>query len=152
MGTILYFSILAFILVASIIIYLIFKRNYFNKYKYIRLVKYNDNMTISVQYIKKGLFNIDKSILINPKHIYNYNGYISIIITSKSCESINPIDFESKFDVKNFKSAIKSKLISETFASMKAEKFDKVMALIFLNILQLIAIAYLLYTFLGGSI
>ena len=145
------YSLLGFAIL-SIIMYLIFKRNYFNKYKYVRLVKYNDDMSINVQYIKKDKFNQDNSILINDKHVFNFNGYTSIIITSNSQESINPIDFNSKYDAKKYKDAIKSKLIHDTFASLKVDKFDKLMGLLLLNILQLIAIAYLIYNLLGKGV
>jgi len=137
-----YYIGLAIILIVALIVWFIFKRNYFNKYKYVRLVKYNDDMSIDVSYIKKDVFNKDDSILVNPKHVYNFKGYQSIIITSNAQESINPIDFESKYDPKHFKAAMKSKLIAETFASLKTDKFDKIMALIFLNIIQLLAIDY----------
>lgn len=147
-----YIYILIGVLVIGLIIYLFFKRNYFNKYKYVRLVKYNDDMTETVQYIKRKIFNKgneEDHILINPKHIYNFKGYTSVIITSKSQESINPIDFESKYSAKDYKTAMKSKHIKDAFDSMKVEKFDKVMFLLILSIVQLIAIAYLLYNLIG---
>jgi len=148
---ILYYIILPLLaLIIGLIVYFGFKRNYFNKYKYIRLVTYNDDMSVSVRYIKRELFNKDDSLLINDKHVFNFKGYQSIITTSKASESINPLNFESKYDPKNFKSAMKSKLIAETFASLKVDKFDKIMFLIVLNVLQLVAITYLLYSLMGG--
>ena len=146
-----YIGLPLFTLIFGVIFYLKYRRNYFNKYKYIRLVRYNDNMTIDVLYIKKENFNQDNAILINPKHIYNFKGYQSVIITSNSVESINPIDFESKYDPKDFQSAMRSKLIAETFASLKVDKFDKVMMLLLLSAVQLIAIAYLLYMVMGNG-
>jgi len=107
-------------------------------------------MTVSVRYIKRNKFNTDKSLLINPKHVFNFNGYTSVITTYKTAESINPLDFESKYSVNDYKTAIKSKLISDTFATLKVEKFDKVMALIFLNVITLIAIVYLIYNTVEG--
>jgi len=142
--------ILASILLIGIVVYLVFKRNYFNKYKYIRLVTYNEDMTESIRYYKKELFDYD-SIKINPKHIYNCKGYTSIITTSKAAESINPIDFESKYDAKLFKVAIKSKHISEAFKSMQPKKIDLMMILLFISGIQLLAIIYLLYNLLGGG-
>ena len=142
--------ILASILLIGIVIYLVFKRNYFNKYKYIRLVTYNEDMTESIRYYKKEEFDYD-SIKINPKHIYNCKGYVSIITTSKAAESINPIDFESKYDAKLFKIAIKSKHISEAFKSMQPKKIDLIMVLVFISVIQLLAIAYLLYSLMGGG-
>jgi hypothetical protein len=146
----LYIIILASVLlVIGLVVYFVFKRNYFNKYKYIRLVKYRDDMSVTVSYIKKDKFNQDNALMINPNHVYNFKGYQTIITTNKVQETINPIDFNSKYDPAHFKSAMKSKLIAETFASLKVDKFDKLMFLLLLNILQLIAIAYLLYNVLG---
>jgi hypothetical protein len=108
-------------------------------------------MTININYIKKENFNQDGAIMINPKHVYDFKGYKTVVVTSNSAESINPLDFQSKYDPKDFKSAMHSKLISETFASLKVEKFDKLMMLLFLNVIQLIAIAYLLYTLMGAK-
>jgi len=144
--------VLLVILVVGVVLYFKVKRNYFNKFKYVRIVTYNEDMSIKVSYQKKESFNKDNSILINPKHVYNYNGYTSIIKTSLAQESINPIDFESKFDAKIYKTAIRSKLIGETFESLKADKFDKIMALLFLNVMQLIAISYLVYELVGGTV
>jgi len=142
----LYIYIAVAVLLLGIIVKILLSRNYFNKYKFIRLVTYDDKMTVSVRYIKHKNFNQSGKLIINPKHIYNFKGYTTIITTSNSSESINPIDFESKFDKKMFDSAISSKLIAETFASLKVEKFDKMMFLLLLNVIQLIAIIYLLYT------
>ena len=135
------------ILIVGLVIYFKFKRNYFNKFQYVRLVTYNKDMTIKVRYIKRNNFNNDNSILINEKHVYNFKGYTTIIKTDTSQESINPLNFKSKFDANHYKTAIRTKLISETFDSLKRDKFDKIMALLFLNVMQLLAIAYLLYTF-----
>ena len=146
-----YLIILAVFLVVGIILYFTVKRNYFNKYKYVRLVKYNKDMSIKVFYIKRKEFNKDGAILINEKHVFNFKGYTSIIITDNSNETINPLDFDSKFDSTDYKSAIRSKLIKDTFESLKVDKFDKIMMLIVLNIAQLIAIAYLLYMLMGGG-
>ena len=148
---IIYISVLAFMLVVGIVLFFTVKRNYFNKYKYVRLVRYNNDMSISVSYYKKEQFNKNDAILINPDHVFNFKGYTSIIITSQSSESINPLDFNSKFNKKDFETAMESKLIQETFASLKADKFDKIMMLLFLNIAQLVAISYLLYNMLGGA-
>jgi len=147
-----YISIaLLIILIAGLIIYFKFKRNYFNKFQYVRLVTYNKDMSIKVQYIKKESFNKQNDILINDTHVFNFKGYTSIILTDDSRESINPLNFESKFNAKDFKSAMRSKLISETFESLKTDKFDKIMALLFLNILQLLAIIYLIYSLVGDT-
>jgi len=151
MSKTIFYIILLLVLIIGFIIFLFTKRNFFNKYKFIRIVQYNNDMTITVKYIKRDQFNVDNKILVNSKHIFNFTGYKSIIITSEANESINPLDFESKYSAKDYQTAIKSKIISEAFASLKEDKFDKVMALIMLNVIQLIAIAYLLYNVLGGT-
>lgn len=121
------------------------KRNFLNKHKYIRLVKYNSDMSVTVNYIKRDVFNKNNEILINPKHVYNFNGYTTIILTSNSQESINPLDFDSKYSAKDYQNAIRTKVVSDVFETLKPDKFDKVMALLFLNGLQLLAIGYLIY-------
>jgi len=141
----LYYLIAGIILIIGVIIKLLTSRNYFNKYKYVRVVEYDENMKISIRYIKHQHFNKDNAILINPKHVYNYKGYTTIVKTNLANESINPIDFESKYPADKYKSAIKSKVIADTFATLKVEKFDKLMFLLLLNAIQLIAIIYLLY-------
>lgn len=146
-----YLITLAVILVFSLIGYLVVMRNPWNKHKYVRLVTYNDDMSVSIRYYKRHLFNADQSLLINPKHIFNSNGYTSVITSSYACESINPLDFKSKYERKDFKSAMSSKLIKETFATLKVEKFDKMMMLLLLNAIQLVAIVYLLYIYLGAE-
>jgi hypothetical protein len=89
--------------------------------------------------------------LINSNYVYNCNGYQTFIKTSLARESINPIDFEAKYPAKKYETAIDSKVVKDAFASMQPDKFDKVMALIVLNLIQLVAIAFLLYTFIGGN-
>lgn len=152
MNYVTYYIIMGVIALLGFIAYLIFKRNYWNKHKYIRLVQYKDDMTIKITYIKHEDFNTDKSILVNPKHVYNFKGYTSIIITSNSRESINPIDFQSKYSAEKFKTAMQSKLIQETFVTLNKDKFDKIMTLLLLNVIQLLAIVYLLYSGMNGSV
>lgn len=140
------------ILALGLIVYFAFKRNYFNKHKYIRLVTYHDDMTITVEYIKKVDFSeTKKEIKINPTHVFDFRGYKTIILTDKSCESINPLDFESKFSAKDYKSGMRSKLVKDAFDSVKTNKFDLVHFSLIINILSLLAIAYLLYVTLGGA-
>lgn len=148
--TTLYITLLL-ILVLSIIIWFIFKRNYFNKHKYVRLVCYNKDMSIKVRYIKRENFNKNNEYLINEKHVFNFNGYTSIIVTEKAQESINPLDFESKYNADDYKTAMRSGLVKDAFNSIKVDKFDKVAMLLILNVIQLLAIVYLLYMTFGGA-
>lgn len=116
---------------------------FWNKHKYIRLVQYNSDKSININYIKRSNFNLDQSLLINPDHVFNFKGYTTIVKTSESAESMNPLNFQSKYDVKKFNSAISSKLISETFSSLKKPKFDLLMASVMLNALTLVVVIYL---------
>ena len=131
------------LLLLGLIAYFIFKRNYFNKHKYVRLERFNRDKSISIRYIKRDQFNNDKSLLINPAHVYNYKGYTSIMTTSECAESINPLDFQSKYDGVKFKTAIRSKLIVDTFDSIKKPKLDFLMISVVLNV---VIIMILLYT------
>ena len=137
------------ILVIGLIIYVTLNRNFFTKYRYTRIVTYNDNMTVDVKYVKNKDFMKDDTLLVNPEHIYDFKGYKSVITTCKSGESINPLDFESKYEAEKFKVGITTKLIKEAFGTLKISKFDKIMFLLVLNVIQLMAIMYLLYNLLG---
>ena len=144
--------ILLGILILATIFYLLFKRNYFNKHKYIRVVTYNQDKTETIQYFKRDTFNKDNEILlINSNHVYNCNGYQTLIKTSEARESINPIDFEARYPAKKYKTAIDSKAVKDAFNSMKVDKFDKITLLLILNAVTLLAIAYLLYNILGSK-
>ena len=151
MTKIIIFIALGVILLVGIILWFIFKRNYFNKYKYVRLVRYNDDKSISIHYIKRDRFNENGEILINPDHVFMYRGYTSIITTSGASESINPLNFDSKFSAKDYKSGMRSKLVKDAFDSVKADRFDKVMVLLVISIIQLLAIAYLVYQVIQGG-
>ena len=87
------------------------------KDKYIRVVKFNSDKSSTVSYYKNEDFK--PSYLIDPNHVFFANGFRSILITDNSAQTINPLDFESKYPVERFKSAIESKLISETFNTLK---------------------------------
>jgi len=147
----LYYGILVFVLLIGIIIFYFTKRNYFNKYKYIRLVIYNRDKTIDIKYPKRKDFAQNNEILVNSNHVFDYKGYKTIIITSEASEAINPLDFSAKYDAKKYKTAIRSDLIQKTFGQLTKEKFDKMMLLIGINVLQLIVIAYLLYSTFGAN-
>ena len=110
------------------------------KHKYLRVIKFNSNKSSEVIYYKNTTPN---HILINPDHVFNYNGYRTIVISDKSAETINPLDFESKFDKTKFESAIESKLIKDAFTSLKP-KIDMTTVLLILNIVFSLAIVYLI--------
>ena len=51
-------------------------------------------------------------------------GYQTVLITETSGETINPLDFESKYPAEKFKTAIESKIIKDTFSTLKKSKYD----------------------------
>lgn len=146
-----YYYVAGVILIFGLIFKFFFGRSYFNKHKYVRLVRYNEDKSITIDFIKKQKFNQNKELLINPDNVFNFSGYTTIVTTSQSNESINPLNFESKFNPSDYKSAIRSKLIKDTFQGLQPERFDKLMILIIMNGLTLVALIYLLYNLLGGG-
>ena len=148
---ILYIVFMLLILIIGIVLWFTLRRNFFTKHKYIRLVSYNKDMSVSVKYFKRENFNKNNIYLINDKHIYNFNGYTTVVITSESQESINPIDFESKYPADKFKTAIGSHVARDMFNTLEVSKIDKMSVLIALNVITLIGIAYLLYIYMGAG-
>ena len=114
----------------------------FNKHKYLRVVKYNSDKSSTITYHLSSKFK--PNYLINPDHIFNYKGYRTIITTDKSAETINPLDFNSKYNASDFQTAIESKLIKDTFNTLKPNLFDKTTFMLLLNIILTIAVIYLL--------
>lgn len=114
----------------------------FSKHKYLRVIKFNSDKSTTVTYHLSDKFK--PSFLINPDHIFNYKGYRTIVITDKSAETINPLDFESKFNPADFQTAIESKLIKDTFSTLKSNTFDKTTIMLLLNIILQIVVIYLL--------
>ena len=119
----------------------------FNKHKYLRVIKFNSDKSTTVTYHLSDKFK--PSFLINPNHIFNYKGYRTIVITDKSAETINPLDFESKFNHKDFQTAIESKLIKDTFSTLKSNTIDKTTVMLLLNIILHIVVIYLLLKWQG---
>jgi hypothetical protein len=139
-------------IVLALVYYFAFRRNYFNKYKYIRFVQYNKDKTINIKYIKKDLIQVEnnalnfdgKYVIVNPDHVFNFKGYTSIITTSESGESIDPLDFKSQYDSKKFQTAMNSKLIQEAFVTLKSSKFDMLTISVFINLITLLTVVYLI--------
>lgn len=116
-------------------------RTFLNKHIWLRVVVYNDDKSVTTTYYKSKSFK--PNFLINPEHVFIFNGYRSVLLTNKSAETINPLDFKSKYDVDHFHSAIESKLISETFTSLKKSTIDTTTILLILNAVLVIAVIYL---------
>ena len=113
---------------------MIFKKTNFYK------VIYNDDKTFKIVRIK----NIDnENILINPNHIFiDKKGNRYILTTNKSAETINPLDFDSKFSPKEFKTAIESKLVSDLFKSFDDNKLSIDRILLFVNLFMTFVVLY----------
>ena len=115
---------------------------FLNKHKYLRVIKFNSDKSSTITYHLSSKFT--PNFLINPDHIFIYNGYRTVIITDKSAETINPLDFESKFNAKDFETAIESKLIRDTFNTLKPKLFDTTTILLLLNLVFSFGILYFL--------
>ena len=115
---------------------------FLNKHKYLRVIKFNSDKSSTITYHLSSKFKRD--FLINPDHIFIYKGYRTVIITDKSAETINPLDFNSKFNASDFKTAIESKLIKDTFSTLKPNLFDTTTIILILNLVMSFGILYLL--------
>jgi len=115
---------------------------FLNKHKYLRVIKFNSDKSSTITYHLSSKFKPD--FLINPDHIFIYKGYRTVIITDKSAETINPLDFNSKFNASDFKTAIESKLIKDTFSTLKPNLFDTTTIILILNLVMSLGILYLL--------
>ena len=115
---------------------------FLNKHKYLRVIKFNSDKSSTVSYYLSSKYT--PNFLINPDHIFLHNGYRTVVITDKSAETINPLDFNSKFNASDFKTAIESKLITDTFSTLKHNLFDKVTILLILNLVITLGVLYFL--------
>ena len=115
---------------------------FLNKHKYLRVIKFNSDKSTTVSYHLSSKFR--PTFLINPDHIFDYKGYRTVIITDRSAETINPLDFESKFNASDFQTAIESKLIKDTFTTLKSNLFDRTTFMLLIILILNIAVIYLL--------
>lgn len=117
------------------------------KHKYLRVIKFNTDKSSTITYHLSSKFK--PNFLINPDHIFYYKGYRTIIVTDKSAETINPLDFTSKYNASDFQTAIESKLIKDTFSTLKPNLFDKTTFMLLINLILNIAVIYLLLKWQG---
>lgn len=115
---------------------------FLQKHKYLRVIKFNSDKSSTITYHLSSKFT--PNFLINPDHIFNYNGYRTVVITDKSAETINPLNFESKFNASDFETAIESKLIRDTFNTLKPTMFDRMTILLLLNLVITLGVLYFL--------
>lgn len=114
----------------------------FKKYLYIKIYCFNDNKTVDITYHK--LANFKPSFLIHSDHIFNSNGFQTVIVTNKSAETINPLDFTSKYNASDFQSAMQSKLIKDAFGGLETNKIDIMKIIMFANLGVTLILLYLL--------
>lgn len=115
------------------------------EHQFIRVVQYNSNKTTTVKYLSLNEFKeLENKILINPNHFYKTAKFNTILITDQSAQSIDPMDFKSAYDRKSFETAMETKLIKDTFATISKEKLSREIVLIVLNIVLSLGILYLL--------
>ena len=120
---------------------------FLHKHKYLRVIKFNSDKSSTITYHLSSKFT--PNFLINPNHIFDYKGYRTIIITDKSAETINPLDFDSKFNPVDFETAIESKLIKDTFSTLKPKLFDTTTIMLLLNLIFTAGVLYLLLKWQG---
>lgn len=117
-------------------------RNFLNKHKFIRVYTFMNDKTLKVEYHKKDTFK--PAFLINSNHIFISNGYTCIVTNESSPETINPLDFTSKYPANKFKTAIKTKLLNDTFNGLKTEKIDVMKVALFANLFVTIILLFML--------
>jgi hypothetical protein len=114
----------------------------FKKSNYIRVIKFNTDKSSNITYHKSKTYK--PNFLINPNHIFFANGYRTIVISDKSAETINPLDFNSKFNPTDFETAIESKLIRDTFNTLKPKLIDTTTIMLLINLIFTFGVLYLL--------
>lgn len=95
----------------------------FQKQKYLKEIHFTKSKSIIVKYHKKS--DLKLTFLLNPDNVFfDSKGYQCVITTENSAENINPLDFNSKYPAERFKTAIETKLINDTFTTLKKKGLD----------------------------
>ena len=100
----------------------------FQKSKYIKVYTFTDTKGLEVKYYKDK--DLPKDLLINPDHVFNHRGYRTILTTNKVAESINPLNFNSKFDKSLFEVAINNNFAKDLLSTTSDNKMDKTQMLL----------------------
>lgn len=114
----------------------------FNKHKYIKVYTYNETMTMNVSFHKIATFK--PRFLIHPTHVFNHNGFASVLVTNTATETINPLDFNSKYPADRFKTAIESKAINDALGSLNSSKIDMMKVMLFASLFINLIVLYIL--------
>ncbi len=119
----------------------------FNKHKYMRVITFYSDKTSKITYHKKDTFKPDY--LVNPDHIFLSNGFTTIVTSDNAPETINPLDFESQYPKEKFETAINTKIIKDTFSTMKKRGLDLVLIFSGITTLVVVIILYLMIKQMG---
>jgi hypothetical protein len=118
----------------------------FQKQKYMRVDSFNDDGSCDITYYKKkkGNFGLPQAIILHPDkdHIYNCNGYRTIVVRNHRGETIDLKNFKSKYPAEQFEIAMNTKLMEETFAAAKTSKLDLSMILSIVTIGLMLIMLY----------
>lgn len=127
------------------------KQPIFKKHLYLQVHYFSNDKLLETYYIKSGSNNFkvnNKTYLLNPEHIFITKNFKTVIVNSISSETLNPLNFKSRFNSSEFNSAINNKLISETFETIKDNKLELTQLLLIANIV--ISTVLLFLVFKGG--
>lgn len=119
----------------------------FFRNRYLKVILFKTDKTQSVYYIKPIsdiIYAGGLSIKLNSDHIFYSNRFKTIIATNESAQSINPLDFKSKFSVKEFNTAINNNLVKDTFETLKDNKIEWLKIILFGNLLVNAVLLYVL--------
>ena len=98
------------------------------KSKYIKVYTFTDTKGLNVKYYKDK--TLPKDLLINPDHVFNHRGYRTVLTTNKVAESINPLNFNSKFDKSLFEVAINNNFAKDLLSTTSDKTLDKTQKLL----------------------
>lgn len=101
-------------------------RKYF-KHKFIKVITFKNDRGIKYNYYTEKDFQAkldNKELIINVNHMFIDNGYRTFVTTDKLVETLDPLDTESTYPVEKFRTAIKTRVVEQTFNSMKKNKLD----------------------------
>lgn len=118
-------------------------RTFWNHDKFVRIIYFHADKSSETQYYVRG--SLPKELLIHPDHAFNWHGYTTFITADTAVETINPLDFKSQYKPEEFRSAINSKIIAETFSSLKVEKIDLAKILMAACVLMDAVILYMMF-------
>lgn len=127
----------------------------FRKQKFIKVIITYSDKSIRTKYIHNNdyeKFLKDNGFLHNPNHTFiSSDGYRTFFFNMlNGAENYNPLDFESKYDSQDFKTAIKNNIVKQTFETVEKKEMDLTFILTIVNIGLTAFVLYMLYQQGGG--